>query len=160
VFRCCALGSDRVRQRKRPRETAVRSLDTVIVVRIVLLLEMALAAERDGVVFDRQVKILALHPWQLSLEHNLIFVLIDIHARAPGASRNSFFIKGTRHVAGEQSIYFFLKTSQIAKRVVTNNAHNPEILLSLSSNSLWIRALIEALPSREHDRIINAECVL
>src|SRR5436305_12371214 len=102
---------------------------------------MALAAQRDGVVFDGQVKILALHPWQFSLKHNLIFVLIDIHTRAPRASRNSFFIKGARHVAGEQSIYFFLKTSQIAKRVVTNNTHNPEILLSLSSSSARIRTL-------------------
>src|SRR5205823_14154335 len=144
VFRRCAFGSDRVRQRKRPRETAVRPLHSVIVVRIVLLLEMALAAERDGVVFDRQVKILALHPWQLSLEHNLIFVLIDIHTRAPRTSRNSFFIKGPRHVSGEQPIYFLLKTSQIAKRVVTNNAHNPEILLSLSLSSAWIRTSIES----------------
>src|SRR5207248_9949701 len=111
-----------------------------------------LAAQRDGVVFDRQVKILTLHPWQLSLKHNLIFILIDIHARAPRASRNSFFIKGPRHVAGEQSIYFFLKTSQIAKRVVTNNAHNPEILQSLALSSAWIRTLMQAPSSREHDR--------
>src|SRR5207248_11516636 len=123
---------DRVRQRERTGETAIRSLDAMIVVRFVFLFELTFAAEGDHVALDRQIKVLSIHARQFGLEHNLLFVLIDVHAGTPRAPRNTFFVKRARDTAGKKPVHFFLQSSQVAKRVITNDTH-----FLLPPKSLW-----------------------
>src|SRR6185295_11376222 len=73
---------------------------------------------------DRQVKVLAVHARQLGFEHDLVLVLIDVHIGVPGSPGDAFVVEGSGHIAGKKTIYFLLETSQIAKRVVTNDTHD------------------------------------
>jgi hypothetical protein len=41
----------------------------------------------------------------------------------PRAARDSFVIERPSDIAGKKPVYFILKTSQIAERVVTSNSH-------------------------------------
>src|SRR5438445_10968294 len=100
----------------------------MIIVGFVFLLEPALAAERDDVVLNGQIEIFAIHAGQFRFENDVIFVLINIHARTPGTAGDSLVVKTATNVTGEKPIYFFLKIAQIAKRIVTSDAHNLNLL--------------------------------
>src|SRR5947209_10370872 len=130
-----AFGVDRLRQRERARERAVRALYAVVVVRIVLFLESALAAQRDDVVLYAQIKVFSFHARQLGFEHNLILVLVDVHAGVPSAARYAFVIEGAREVVREETVDFILQRPQITERVVTDDSHNSFLLHSNTSSS-------------------------
>src|ERR671912_778512 len=83
------LGRHGLREREGAGEAAVGALDAVVVVRLFLLLEAALAAQRQHVVLDRQLEVFAVHAGQFGFEHDLVFVLVDVHARRPGAAREA-----------------------------------------------------------------------
>src|SRR6266576_6413402 len=123
----------------------------MIVVRFLFLFELTFAAKRDHVILDRQIKVFPIHARKFSLQHNLLFVLIDIHAGTPRASRNTFFVKSARDTASEKPVHFFLKSSQVAKRVISNNTHNSQCLQS----PFGLFSRLDRVPERI--AIINAE---
>src|SRR5205085_1344366 len=92
--------------------------------------ELTFAAERDHVILDRQIKVFPIHAREFRFQHNLLFVLIDVHAGTPGPSRNAFFVERARDTASEKPVHFFLQSSQVAKRVITNDTHNSQCLQS------------------------------
>src|SRR2546430_16856491 len=95
----------------------------MVVVRFVLLFEVTLSPKSDDVVLNGKIKVLALHAGQFRLEHDLVLVFVDVYAWTPGTAGDTLVVK-PGHVTGKQTINFVLKRSQIAKRIVTNDAHN------------------------------------
>src|SRR5262249_16266401 len=79
--------------------------------------------KRNHIVLDRQIEIFSVHPRKLGLEHDLVFVFVNIYARMPRSARNSFIIECPSNVAGKKPVHFILKTSQIPKGIVTSNSH-------------------------------------
>src|SRR5215510_3957026 len=59
---------DRRRQAERAGETAVAALNPAPVVAFLLLLELALAAQSESVVFNGKVEIARLQSWQVDFE--------------------------------------------------------------------------------------------
>src|SRR5688500_6741282 len=110
------FGRDGLRQRERARESPVGALDAVVVVRLVALLEAALAAQRQHVILDRQLEVLPVHAGQLGFEHDLVLVLVDVHARHPSAAGDALVAEGARDVAGEKAIHLILQSPQVAER--------------------------------------------
>src|SRR5438876_12341108 len=104
----------------------------MVVVRFILLFEVTLSTKSDHVVLDGKFKVFALHAGQFRLEHDLVLVFVDVYAWTPRTAGDTLVVK-PGHVAGKQTIYFILKRPQIAKRVVTNDAHNqpPECYYSV-----------------------------
>src|SRR5258708_25763183 len=81
------------------------------------------------------MEVLAFQAGQLSLEHDLVLVFIDVYAGTPRTGGNPFVIEGASHITGEKTVDFVLQGSQIAKRVVTTNTHSqnpPDFLFALS----------------------------
>src|SRR5438445_9338102 len=123
----------------------------MIVVSFVLLFELTFAAERDHIVLDRQIEILSIHARKFSFQDNLLFVFIDVHVGTPCAACNTFFVKRARDTAGKKPVHFFLKCSQVAKRVITNNTHNSHCL----QNPRDLPGRLDRAPERV--AIINTE---
>src|SRR5207253_256977 len=101
-----------------------------------------------------EVEVFAIHARKFSFQNHLVLVLIDVNAGTPRAASDTFFIKCARHAAGEKSVDFVLKSSQVAERVITNDTHfsNPPKFLPVYS--------LKRLFTPERNRIINTECVI
>src|SRR4029079_4515516 len=95
----------------------------MIVITLVGFLEPAFTAKSDYIVFNREIEVLLFHSRKFSLQHDLILVFIDIYAWSPGTATDSLVPEGASHVRGKESIYFFLKSAQISKRVVPYDSH-------------------------------------
>jgi hypothetical protein len=83
----------------------------MVVISLVLLLKLTLTAKGYDVVFDRELEIVPVHARQLGFEHNLIFVLVDVDARIPGAPADSFLPEPSGKVSGEKAVHLFLQTA-------------------------------------------------
>src|SRR5258708_4798010 len=73
-----------VRQREASSERAVRALNTKIVLFVDLLLDLALATNRQNIVLHTDVQILGIDFRQIGLDDQFKFGLVDVHRRRPG----------------------------------------------------------------------------
>ena len=129
----------------------------MVIVCFVFLFKVTLAAKCQHVVFDRKVEIFAVHSGQLSLKHDLILVLIDIHAGTPSPPGYTVVVVGPADVAGKKPIYFLVQVPQVAEWVIANNTHNfkpPDF-----SSSLPSLTPDRLRGQREHGHIIKCESV-
>src|SRR5581483_214613 len=123
VFSVRSFGRDRIRQRERASKTSVSTLNAMIVVRFVFLFEMTLTSKRDDVVLDREIEILALHARQLSFQHDVIFIFVNVNAGTPRTTRDALVVEAASDVARKEAIDFLLKRPKIAERVIANDTH-------------------------------------
>ena len=77
-------------QRERTGKRTVRAFDPVVIVAVVCLFEASLTAECNDVVFDAQFEIVTIHSRKFRFQDYLIFVLVDVYVRVPGAAANAF----------------------------------------------------------------------
>src|SRR6516164_6681486 len=113
------LGVHGVREREAAAEAAVGALDAQVVVFVHLLLELALAANREDVVLDADVEVLGLHVGKVGLDDQFLTGLIDVDRRGParqiGLTRRA--VKGLV----EEAIDLVLKGIDAAKGLETAN---------------------------------------
>src|SRR5678815_1366474 len=95
----------------------------MVVITFVRLLKLAFASESDHAVLDREVEIFLIHSGKFGLKDNLILVLVDIDARCPSTPADPFIAKRATKVGREQTIYLFLKGSQISEGVIPYDSH-------------------------------------
>src|SRR5688572_11019827 len=101
VFGRDARRVNRRRQRERPAERAIRTLDAMELLLLDVILELALAFQRQRAVLEHHLDVLALHVRQFRLEHELLLAVFeDVHGRYPAA-------------VGQQ----------VSERIETNNRH-------------------------------------
>src|SRR5215475_10269622 len=74
---------DRRRQAERAGEAAVATLDPTPVVPFLLLLELALPAQGEPVIFNRKIEIPRLKPGQVGFERDRVLILVYVHVRRP-----------------------------------------------------------------------------
>ena len=55
--------------------------------------KVTFTSKRNSVVFDREIKVIPIHARQFSFEHDVIFVLVNIDAWAPGSTGDALLVK-------------------------------------------------------------------
>src|SRR6267378_1776732 len=114
----------------------------MIVVGIVRLLKPTFPTQSNNVVLDRQVEVFLFHSRQLRLQHNLVLIFVDIYAGTPSTATYALIAEGAVKIGGEQTVYFLLQSSQVPKRVITNNTHGNLLLIFLVEISAVLLILI------------------
>src|SRR6185369_5341972 len=89
VFGGCSLSGNCLRQSERTCESAIRAFDSMVVVSLIRLFKLALTAEGNDIVLNREIEIFLFHSRKLGLEHDLVLVLIDVNAGRPCATANA-----------------------------------------------------------------------
>jgi hypothetical protein len=107
-------------------ESPVGALHAMVVVLLDLVVELAFAAQGQGVVLQPDVDGLGIHPGQLGLHHDVAVLLVDVHGGGPGAAQRPFV--GAATAAGavrivEQAVHPLLQAHQVTKRFPANNSH-------------------------------------
>src|SRR5260370_192840 len=103
----------RAREREAASEGAIGALYAQIVLLTHILLELALAANRQDVVLHTDVQILGIDVRQISLHHQFMLGLVDVNRGCPG-SEAGFVARALKDVI-EQPIHLVLQGSSPAE---------------------------------------------
>src|SRR6516164_5368913 len=127
------LGTHGVREREAAAEAAVGALDAQVVVFVHLLLELALAANREDVVLDADVEVLGLHVGKVGLDDEFLTGLIDVDRRGP--TRQIGLTRAVKSFVKE-AIDLVLKGRDAAKGLETANCGSHSDILHSDIESI------------------------
>src|SRR5258705_4813000 len=108
---------DRVGQAERTLERAVHPLEPVVSRVLLLLRPGLLAADRKGVVFERDLDVLELQTRQLEMQRVAIGLLLDVHRRLP--QPRAVVVGPPR--AGEDALQLILHRNEVSDRIPAND---------------------------------------
>jgi hypothetical protein len=119
VARADPRGIDRGRQRERARERTVVPLHPLVAVLARLVVDLPLAREREDVVLEGDVDVLALHVRQLRLQHDFVFGrLVNIDRRSPRAAEGPA-VEIVEHAIEPVDLH----PGQLTSRIPPNQSH-------------------------------------
>src|SRR5438105_7851369 len=98
------LRVDRAGQREAAHERAIRPLDTMVIVLLRLVLELALALEVQGAVIDADLDVLRVHARQFRLQHYVVLGFVDVYRRSPGSGAQIALVKEPRKGVVKQPV--------------------------------------------------------
>src|SRR5882762_1385101 len=131
------LGVDRVRQGEAPRERAIRTFNSEVIVLVDVLLELPLSTDGQRIVFDANVNVLLLKIRQVGLYHQFVLGFVYVHWWRPGCQ-----VGMTRAFASsvvlKQTNDLFLQRCQNAGLVPTCNGVHGNLLGCLGQGQFQI----------------------
>src|SRR5664280_1213339 len=133
------------RQSERAVEPPVGSLDTMVVLVLLFLLEFPLAFEREGAVLDVEGELFLLEAGHLELEREDVLRLGDVHRRSPHGSRHLLSLHS--HAEGvdvpEQLVDLALKRLRLLEGIVPAHQHpEPPLGYVLCANGTRPRGFV------------------
>src|SRR6185369_692123 len=94
VLSGCTLGGNCLRQSEGTGEGAIRAFDSMVVVSLIRLLKLALTAEGNDIVLNREIEIFLVHSRELGLKDDMVLILIDVDTGRPGPAADAFIVEG------------------------------------------------------------------
>ncbi len=117
------LGVDGVRHRECTVEAAVAPLDTMEILFLLLLLELALAPNGERIVLDADVQIFLLHSRNFELQDDLVLVLVDIDCGNEGCRGDGFILTLAAIEFLIQRVHAVLQSEHVTEWVPTSDSH-------------------------------------
>src|SRR5262245_29898949 len=97
----------------------------MVVLALGVAIDAALATQRQGVVLDADVHVLGVDAGQLSLEHDVAILLVDVDDGRPGSAESPVLVHvtGTAERLAEETVHAVLDRDQVTERFETNDRH-------------------------------------